>query len=211
MGADARAKRLTLLACVLGSTIVSLDAFVVNVALTAIRDDLGGGLAGQQWTTNAYLLTLGSLLLVAGSIGDVLGERRVFVLGVVLFGVTSVLCALAPTIELLVVGRALQGVAGALLTPAALAVIIAVFDEGERSRAIGTWTAWSGIGAAAGPVVGGWLIDVGSWHWVFLINVPLVLVTVAIVLRAVPAAGGGERTRRLDVLGALLCALGLGA
>nr|WP_282600055.1 MFS transporter [Patulibacter sp. SYSU D01012] len=199
-----------MLACVLGSTIVTLDAFVVNVALTAIRDDLGGGLAGQQWTTNAYLLTLGSLLLVAGSIGDVLGERRVFVLGVALFGVTSVVCALAPTIELLVVGRALQGVAGALLTPAALAVIVAVFDEGERSRAIGTWTAWSGIGAAAGPVVGGWLIDVGSWHWVFLINVPLVLGTIAIVLRAVPAAGGGERTRRVDVVGALLCALGLG-
>ncbi|MGX6447688.1 MFS transporter, partial [Patulibacter sp. S7RM1-6] len=211
MDADARAKRLTLLACVLGTTIVSLDASVVNVALAAIRDDLGGGLAGQQWTTNAYLLTLGSLLLVAGSVGDVLGERRVFVAGVAAFGATSVLCALAPTIELLVVGRALQGVAGALLTPAALAVIVSVFPEGERNRAIGTWTAWSGIGVAAGPVAGGWLVDVASWHWVFLVNVPLVLATLALVVRAVPAGDRADgAARRLDVPGAVLCAAGLG-
>lgn len=232
-GADARTKRLTLLACVLGSTIVMIDGSVVNVALPSIRDGLGGGLAGQQWVTNAYLLTLGSLLLVAGSLGDVLGERRVFLLGVAGFGVTSVLCALAPSIEVLVVGRALQGAAGAALTPAALAVIVATFDANERNRAIGTWTAWGGIGAAVGPVLGGWLVDVASWHWVFLINVPLVLGTLALISRVIPrpeptmvvgaaAADGAPATagtrgsrgpasgRRLDLPGALLCALGLG-
>jgi EmrB/QacA subfamily drug resistance transporter len=189
-----------------------IDGSAVGVALPQIRADLGGGLAGQQWVTNAYLLTLGSLLLVAGSVGDVVGERRVFLLGVVGFGVASVLCALAPTIEVLVVGRALQGAAGAALTPAALAVIVAVFDAHERARAIGTWTAWSGIGAAVGPLLGGWLVDVASWHWVFLINVPLVLGTVVLIRRVIPRtdARRAERTRHVDLPGALLCALGLG-
>jgi EmrB/QacA subfamily drug resistance transporter len=211
-GVDARTKRLTLLACVLGSTIVMIDGTVVNVALPQIRGDLGGGLAGQQWVTNAYLLTLGSLLLVAGSIGDVLGERRVFLFGVAGFGVTSVLCALAPSIEVLVVGRALQGASGAALTPAALALIVSVFDVDERNKAIGTWTAWSGIGAAVGPVLGGWLVDAASWHWVFLINVPLVLGTLVLIAKVVPGADPGprERTRHVDLPGAALCALGLG-
>lgn len=208
--ADARTKRLTLLACVLGSTIVMIDGSVVNVALPQIRDDLGGGLAGQQWVTNGYLLTLGSLLLVAGSVGDVLGERRVFLLGVAGFGVTSVLCALAPTIEVLVIGRALQGASGAALTPAALAVIVSVFDASERNRAIGTWTAWSGIGAAIGPVLGGWLVDVASWHWVFLINVPLVLGTLVLIAKVIPGGQARDRSRHVDLPGAALCALGLG-
>jgi EmrB/QacA subfamily drug resistance transporter len=188
-----------------------IDGSVVNVALPQIRDDLGGGLAGQQWVTNGYLLTLGSLLLVAGSVGDVLGERRVFLFGVAGFGITSVVCALAPSIEVLVVGRALQGASGAALTPAALAVIVSVFDVDERNRAIGTWTAWSGIGAAIGPVLGGWLVDVASWHWVFLINVPLVLGTLVLIARVIPGGGARDRTRHVDVPGAALCALGLGA
>ena len=125
---------------------VTVDSTVVNVALPAIEDDLGGGLAGQQWTSNAYLLTLSSLLLVAGSLGDLFGARRVFALGVTGFGITSVFCAVAPTVELLVVARALQGVSGALLTPAALAVIVATFPPDERGRAVGAWTAWGGIG-----------------------------------------------------------------
>ncbi|MCK9248976.1 MAG: DHA2 family efflux MFS transporter permease subunit [Solirubrobacteraceae bacterium] len=208
--ADARAKRLTLLACILGSTIVMVDGSVVGVALPHISADLGGGLAGQQWTNNAYLVTLGALLMVAGSLGDVYGARRLFLIGVAGFGATSVLCALAPTIEALVVGRALQGASGALLTPAALAVIVATFDEDERSRAIGSWTAWGGIGAAVGPLVGGWLVDVAGWEWVFLVNVPLVLVTLALVARVVPASAG-HRDRRLDLTGATLCALGLAA
>lgn len=207
---DDRTKRLTLLACILGSTIVMVDGSAVTVALPQIRDELGGGLAGQQWTSNAYLLTLGSLLMVAGSLGDVYGQRRIFLLGVIGFGLTSVLCAIAPTIEALIVGRALQGAAGALLTPSALAVIMATFAADERSRAIGRWTAWGGLGAAGGPLLGGWLVDVGSWRWVFLINVPLVLVTAWLIVRAVPE-GGPRQGRRLDLLGAALCAIGLGA
>src|SRR3954452_3857107 len=122
----AQRKRLRLIPCIPGTAIVTVDSTVVNVALPAIADDLGGGLAGQQWTSNAYLVTLGSLLLIGGSLGDVFGERRVFALGIAAFGATSILCAVAPTIELLVFGRALQGVAGAVLTPSALAVIVAV-------------------------------------------------------------------------------------
>ena len=135
----------------MGSFVAGLDATAVNVALPAIRSDLGGGLAGQQWVSNAYLLTLGSLILVGGSLGDVFGERRVFTIGVAGFGIVSGLCAIAPTIELLVAGRALQGAFGALLTPSALAVIIAAFPANERGAAIGSWTAWSAIATVIGP------------------------------------------------------------
>jgi EmrB/QacA subfamily drug resistance transporter len=202
-------KRLVLVAAILGTTVVTLDSTVVNVALPAIERDLGGGLAGQQWTSNAYLVTLGSLLLIGGSLGDIFGERRVFALGVALFGVTSMLCVLAPTIELLVISRALQGVAGALLTPAALAVIVSTFPRPERGRAVGTWTAWAGIGSVLGPVIGGQLVDSASWRWIFAINVPLVLVTLALILRVVPAGREREPGARVDVVGAALCALGL--
>ena len=151
-------KRLALAAAIMGSFVAGLDSTAVNVALPAIREDLGGGLAGQQWVSNAYLLTLGSLILVAGSLGDLYGERRVFSIGVGGFGVVSVLCAVAPTIEVLVAGRALQGVFGALLTPSALAVIVATFPPDERGAAIGSWTAWSGHlvrGRAAGRRLAG--------------------------------------------------------
>ena len=144
-------KRLVLVACILGSTVVAVDSTVVNVALPAIRDDLGGGFAGQQWTANAYLITLASLILVGGSLGDVLGERRVFTAGLIGFGVTSLLCAVAPTIEVLVLARALQGVSGALLSPAALAVIVMVFPRDERGKAVGSWTAWGAIGRGHRP------------------------------------------------------------
>src|SRR4051794_40708114 len=150
-------KRLALAAAIMGSFVAGLDATVVNVALPAIREELGGGLAGQQWVSNAYLLTLGSLILVAGSLADIYGERRVFSIGVGGFGAVSVICAVAPTIEVLVLGRALQGVFGALLTPSALAVIVATFAPDERGAAIGSWTAWSGISFVIGPLVGGWL------------------------------------------------------
>jgi EmrB/QacA subfamily drug resistance transporter len=192
----------------MGSFVAGLDATVVNVALPSIRDDLGGGLAGQQWVSNAYLLTLGSLILVAGSLGDLYGERRVFSIGVGGFGVVSVLCAVAPSIEVLILGRALQGVFGALLTPSALAVIISVFPADERGGAIGSWTAWSGIAMVIGPLAGGWLVDAASWRWIFAINVPFVLITLALVAVAVPKASG-RREVRLDWLGALLTVLGL--
>src|ERR671921_652527 len=157
--ADVDAKRGALTAAILGSSIVAVDATVVNVALPTIADDLGGGLAGQQWVANAYLLTLASLILVSGSLADLYGERRVFTVGVAGFGIASLLCALAPTVELLVLARALQGVAGALLTPASLAIIVAMFPESERGAAIGSWTAWSGIGYLIGPLVGGQIVD----------------------------------------------------
>src|SRR5204863_464746 len=201
-------KRLVLIAAIMGTAVVSVDSTVVNVALPAIRSDLGGGLAGQQWISNAYLLTLSSLILVAGSLGDLFGGKRVFVLGVGGFGVASLICAVAPTIELLVVARALQGVFGALLTPAGLAVIAATFPPEERGRAVGLWTAWGGIGIVAGPLIGGQLVDSASWRWIFAINVPLVIATLWLVARAVPESRPREGVK-LDLMGAVLCAAGL--
>jgi EmrB/QacA subfamily drug resistance transporter len=205
----AQRKRVVLVACIMGSAVVFIDSTVVNVALPAIERDLGGGLAGQQWTSNAYLVTLGSLLLIGGSLGDLFGERRVFAIGVAGFGVTSVLCAAAPTIEILVAGRALQGIAGALLTPAALAVIVSTFPPDERGRAIGTWTAWAGIGTVFGPLAGGQLVDAASWRWIFALNVPLVVATLVLILRVVPAGRPRPAEARVDAVGATLCALGL--
>jgi EmrB/QacA subfamily drug resistance transporter len=201
-------KRLVLIAAIMGTAVVSVDSTVVNVALPAIRSDLGGGLAGQQWISNGYLLTLSSLILVAGSLGDLFGERRIFTLGVAGFGVASVICAVAPTIELLVLARALQGVFGALLTPAGLAVIAATFPPAERGHAVGLWTAWGGIGIVAGPLIGGQLVDSASWRWIFAINIPLVLATLWLVARAVPESRPREGVK-LDAIGAGLCAFGL--
>src|SRR4051794_41377116 len=143
----------------MGSFVVGLDATVVNVALPAIEEGLGGGLAAQKWVLNAYLQALGSLILLGGSLGDVFGERRVFSIGVFGFGVSSILCALAPTLEVLVAGRVLQGVFGALLTPCTLAVIMTAFPPEQRGAAVGSWLAWSGVTAVSGALVGGPLID----------------------------------------------------
>ena len=206
-----RRRALTLVATILGSGIALLDGTIVNVALPAIENDLGGGLAGQQWVVNAYLLTLGSLILLGGSLGDVYGERRVFALGVAGFGVASVLCAIAPTIETLVAARAVQGMTSALLTPASLALIATTFeDERERGAAIGTWTAWAGIAAVVGPLAGGWIVDGTTWRWIFGVNVPIVLLTLVLIQVAVERdEQQARRSRRLDVLGAILAAVGL--
>ena len=207
---DANVKRLTLIACIMGSGIALLDGTVVNVALPTIQRALGGGLAAQQWVSNGYLLTLGSLILVGGSLGDIYGERRVFALGVAAFGVASLGCALAPTIGWLVAARALQGVASAMLTPASLAVIVNTFPESERGAAIGAWTAWGTIAAVIGPLLGGELLAIGSWRWIFVINIPFVLACVWIILVAIPRAPPRQTGgRRVDVPGALLCAGGL--
>jgi EmrB/QacA subfamily drug resistance transporter len=212
---DAARKRWTLVACIMGSGIVLLDGTVVNVALPTIQRALGGGLAAQQWVVNGYLLTLGSLILIGGSLGDLFGERRVFAIGVSGFGVASLICALAPSIGVLVAARALQGVAGALLVPSSLAVIVNTFPESERGAAIGSWTAWGAIAGVLGPLAGGELLALGSWRLIFLMNIPLVIACVSLILVAIPASAPRDQdparpARRVDYTGAILCALGLG-
>jgi len=202
--------RLILVATILGSSMVFIDATVVNVALQPIQHDLGGGLAAQQWVVDAYLLTLGSLILVGGSLGDIFGEIRLFTLGVAAFGVSSVLCAVAPDVTTLIVFRGIQGVAGALLTPASLALITSTFSGAERGAAIGTWAAWSGISTVVGPLLGGWLIDLWSWRIIFLLNVPIAIVTIAIAVLLLPRDGETASHARVDYLGGVLCAVGLG-
>ena len=206
---DARTKRLTLVAAILGSAVVFLDGTVVNVALPAIREDLETGLAAQQWIVEAYLLTLGALILVGGSLGDHLGRRRVFVAGLIGFGVTSALCAVAPSSGVLIAMRALQGVAGALLVPSSLALITATFPGDERGAAIGSWTAWTGMAFVIGPLGGGALVEFASWRWIFALNVPLVLVTLWFVRAGVPESRDEEAPGEIDYLGALLASLGL--
>ncbi len=204
-------KRVTLIACILGSGIALLDGTIVNVALPTIQRALGGGLAAQQWVANGYLLTLGSLILVGGSLGDLYGERKVFALGVGGFGIASALCAVAPSIGVLVAARALQGIAGALLVPSSLAVIVNTFGASERGGAIGTWTAWGAIAGVLGPLAGGELLAIASWRWIFVINVPLAAACVWLILWAIPPSAVRDRAgRHVDYPGALLCALGLG-
>src|SRR3954467_10578200 len=185
---------MTLVTCILGSGVVFLDGSVVNVALPALREDLGAGLATQQWVVEAYLLTLSSLLLVGGSLGDLLGRRRVFLFGLAGFGVTSAICAIAPNAGLLIAGRTLQGVAGALLVPSSLAIITSCFEGEERGAAVGTWTAWTGMSFVIGPLLGGFLIDAVSWGLICAINLPVVGLTMVIAARAgaESAAPGGH-------------------
>jgi EmrB/QacA subfamily drug resistance transporter len=207
---EATRKRVVLIAAILGSAVVFIDMTVVNVALPALQRDLGGGLTLQQWVVDAYLLTLGSLILLGGSLGDLFGERVVFSFGVAAFGLTSVFCGLAPDGNSLIAARGLQGIAGALLTPAALATITANFDGEERGAAIGTWTAWTGIGTVVGPLVGGWLVGHASWRAIFFLNVPFCLATLAAIAIALPRSHRDGRAA-IDVVGATLCVLGLGA
>ena len=203
------------MATILGSGIVLLDGTVVNVALPTIQRALGGGLAAQQWVVNGYLLTLGSLILVGGSLGDLYGERRVFAIGVGGLRRRLACCARSRRrIGVLVAARALQGIAGALLVPSSLAVIVNTFPPTERGAAIGSWTAWGAIAGVLGPLAGGELLAIASWRWIFVINVPLAVVCVWLILTVDPRERAPRRSdatrRRIDFLGALLCALGLG-
>ncbi|MEU6667126.1 MFS transporter [Streptomyces sp. NPDC046727] len=199
-----------LLTTVLGSSMAMLDSTVVNVALPRIGRDLDASLGALQWTVNAYMVTLAGLILLGGSLGDRYGRRKIFVLGVVWFAVASLLCGLAPTSAVLIAARALQGIGGALLTPGSLALIQASFHPDDRSRAVGLWSGFGGIGAAVGPFLGGWLVAGPGWRWVFLLNVPLALLCVPVALRHVPESSGGKGAQgRFDVLGAVLGALSL--
>ena len=205
-----RIARWTLIASILGSAMAFIDGSVVNVALPSIQADLGGGLATQQWVVDAYLLTLGSLILVGGSLGDIFGESKIFAIGVASFAAASLLCAIAPTAATLIVFRAIQGMAGALLAPASLAMITATFTGADRGNAIGQWTSWTGISFIVGPTLGGWLVDVSSWRVIFLINIPVAAATMLILVRL----GGIRQPRRadlrVDTWGAILCTAGLG-
>ncbi|HEV7208022.1 MAG TPA: MFS transporter, partial [Mycobacteriales bacterium] len=205
--------RMVLLATVLGSGMAQLDGTVVNVALPRIGTNLHTGLTSLQWTLNAYTLTLSGLLLLGGSLGDRLGRRRIFLIGVVWFAVASVGCAAAPTSGLLIGMRALQGVGAALLTPGSLAILEAAFRRSDRAAAVGAWSGLGGIATAIGPVLGGVLVGVAPWGWrlVFLINVPLAVVVIVVAQRWVPESRDEQATGRLDVPGAVYAALGLGA
>jgi EmrB/QacA subfamily drug resistance transporter len=204
------AKPWILTATILASSMAFIDGTVVNVALGALQREFGATMVGVQWVVEAYALFLASLVLVGGSLGDLYGRRRIFALGISIFAVASVACGLARNINELILARAIQGIGGALLVPGSLAIIGASFPENERGRAIGAWSGMSAITGAAGPVIGGWLIEHASWRWAFLLNLPLAAATLAITFWQVPESRGEIRTRRLDWPGSLLVTVGLG-
>ncbi|MEI2712134.1 MAG: MFS transporter [Nocardioides sp.] len=202
--------RAVVLAATLGSGMAMLDGTVVNVALRELGTDLDASLAQLQWITNGYFLTLAGLILLGGALGDRWGRRRVFELGVVLFAVSSLLCGLAPTAEVLIGARVVQGIGGALLTPGSLAILQSVFVPADRARAIGTWSGMASFATAFGPLFGGLLIEV-SWRLIFLINLPLAVLTLVVARRAVPETRDESATGRFDVVGAVLAVLALGS
>lgn len=202
--------RRVLLAAVLGSSIAFLDATVVNIALPAIGKELGAEMSGLQWTINGYMITLSALILFGGALGDRLGRNRIFIIGTIWFAVASLLCGLAPNVPALVGARALQGIGGALLTPASLAIIEASFRKEDRARAIGAWSGLGGIAAAIGPFIGGWLVSAVSWRLIFLINLPLAAAVVYVAVRHVPeSTDPSTKGKPLDYPGAVLGAVGL--
>jgi len=204
-------KRWVLAASILGSSLAFVDGTVANVALPAIQRELSATVYQAQWVMESYALFLAALLLVGGSLGDRYGRRRVFLLGVAIFGVASTGCALSQTVHQLIVARAVQGVGGALLVPGSLALISASFPQDERGKAFGTWAGFTGITSAAGPLLGGWLIDNFSWAWAFAVNVPLALAVLGITWRHVPESRDPQQQRaKLDAVGALLATTGLG-
>src|SRR5579871_2135736 len=195
---------------ILGSSMAFIDGTVVNVALPALQSALGATLSQVQWVVEAYALFLAALLLIGGSLGDRYGRRRIFAAGVALFCAASAWCGLAPNIGQLIVARSLQGIGGALLVPGSLALISANFSQADRGRAIGTWSGFTSITAAIGPVLGGWFTEHGSWRWVFLINLPIGLAVLWLTLWRVPESRSGNQLQHFDWLGSLLAALGFG-
>ena len=207
---DDTRKRLVLVATVIGSSMAFLDAFVVNVALPTIDEELGLGLTGEQWIFLSYSLALAALYLPAGALGDRYGYANTFVIGVAGFAAASVLAGVAPTSEVLIAARAIQGIFGALLTPGSLALLRATYRD-EAGRAIGAWTAWTSIATAAGPVVGGAIVEALSWRVIFLLNIPLAVVTIVLTLVSRDTCRTNRRHRHLDVYGAVLGAIAVGA
>jgi EmrB/QacA subfamily drug resistance transporter len=201
--------RWVLTAAVLGSGMAMLDGTVVNIALRNVGDDLGATVPQLQWVVNAYLLALASLILVGGSLGDHLGRRRMFMVGVGWFALASALCGLAQSPGQLIAARLFQGMGAALLTPGSLAMIQGSFRRADRGRVIGQWAGLGGIAAAIGPLLGGWIVDNASWRWIFLINVPVAAVVLLVSARHVPESRDPQAARSFDVLGAALGALGL--
>jgi EmrB/QacA subfamily drug resistance transporter len=199
-----------LAATILGSSMAFIDGTVVNVALPALQSGLSATIADVQWVVEAYALFLAALLLIGGSLGDRYGYRRVFAAGVVIFSLASAWCGLAPNIRQLMVARGVQGFGGALLVPGSLALISASFSEKDRGRAIGTWSGFTSITAAIGPVLGGWFVEHGSWRWVFFINAPIGLAVLLLSLWKIPESKAGERIQSFDWLGGILAVLGLG-
>jgi EmrB/QacA subfamily drug resistance transporter len=203
--------RWVLVTTILGSSLAFIDGTVVNVALPVLQRDLGATAAEAQWVVEGYALFLSALLLVGGSLGDHFGRRRVFVIGIGIFAVASMLCGLSPNIEALIAARAVQGVGAALLTPGSLAILSASFDESERGRAIGTWSGFTAITAAVGPVLGGWLVEHASFRWIFFINLPIAIVVIVLSLTKLPESRAVMAGEHLDLRGAALATLGLGA
>ncbi|MGH3361990.1 MAG: MFS transporter, partial [Nocardioides sp.] len=201
--------RAVVAAATLGSGMTLLDGTVVNVALRTLGRDLDASLAQLQWITNGYLLSLASLILVGGALGDRFGRRRIFVLGTAWFAAASLVCGLAPTPEILIAARVLQGIGGALLVPGSLAMIQGAFAASDRPTAIGAWSGLGSIAAAVGPFVGGLLVDHASWRWIFLINLPIAAITVATALRSVPESCGEVAGRGVDAPGAVSASLSL--
>jgi EmrB/QacA subfamily drug resistance transporter len=203
--------RWTLVATIAGSSMTFIDATVVNVALPALQADLHATITDVQWVIEAYALFLGALILIGGSIGDQFGRKRVFLCGVLVFTAASILCGIATSSASLIVGRAVQGIGAAFLVPGSLAIISATFSEADRGRAIGTWSGFSAITSAIGPVSGGWLIEHVSWRAVFFLNVPLAVIVVALSLRFMSESRDPSRTASIDWIGGALAVFGLGA
>ena len=200
-----------LVATILGSSMAFIDSSVVNVALPRLQVELSASAASVQWVVEAYALFLGALILVGGSLGDMFGRKRIFAFGIVVFALASIGCGLSPNINTLIITRSIQGIGGALLTPGSLSIIRASISADQRGKAIGTWSGFSAITSALGPVLGGWIVQNASWRWIFFINVPLAIIVLIVLFTHVPESKSEGESHRLDWWGAILTTLGLGA